>query len=138
MKTLLLFLTLLLLDHSFEQEGNSQLTVKIQNIKKIKGSLKIGVYDHENYFLKKPRFAVDLGVNTHTLIHTFKDLTPGFYALSVFHDENGNDKLDSNFMGIPSEPFGFSNDARGMFGPPLFQDCVIEVRERTKEIVINL
>ena len=50
----------------------------------------------------------------------FLGIEPGTYALSVFHDENSNGKLDTNFMGIPREGVGASNDARGHMGPPKF------------------
>ena len=50
----------------------------------------------------------------------FPGVAPGTYAVSVIHDENSNGKLDTNFMGIPREGVGASNDARGHFGPPKF------------------
>lgn len=50
----------------------------------------------------------------------FGGVAPGRYAIAVFHDENGNGKLDRNFMGIPKEGVGASNDAVGSFGPPKF------------------
>jgi uncharacterized protein (DUF2141 family) len=50
----------------------------------------------------------------------FSGIEPGAYAVSVFHDENSNGKLDTNFFGIPREGVGASNDARGHMGPPKF------------------
>lgn len=50
----------------------------------------------------------------------FPGVAPGTYAVSVFHDENSNGKLDTNFMGIPREGVGASNNAKGHFGPPKF------------------
>jgi uncharacterized protein (DUF2141 family) len=50
----------------------------------------------------------------------FTGIAPGTYAISVFHDENSNGKLDTNFMGIPREGVGASNNAKGHFGPPKF------------------
>ena len=50
----------------------------------------------------------------------FSLIEPGTYAISVFHDENSNGKLDTNFLGIPREGVGASNDARGHMGPPKF------------------
>ena len=50
----------------------------------------------------------------------FSLIEPGTYAVSVFHDENSNGKLDTNFLGIPREGVGASNDARGHMGPPKF------------------
>jgi uncharacterized protein (DUF2141 family) len=48
---------------------------------------------------------------------------PGTYAVAVYHDVNSNHKLDTNFLGIPSEPVGASNDAKGSMGPPHFEDA---------------
>jgi uncharacterized protein (DUF2141 family) len=53
----------------------------------------------------------------------FTGLAPGTYAVSVFHDENSNGKLDRNFMGIPREGVGASNGAKGHFRPPKFNDA---------------
>ena len=54
---------------------------------------------------------------------TFADVAPGDYAVSEFHDENGNGKLDRNFIGMPKEGVGASNDAAGHMGPPKFDDA---------------
>lgn len=53
----------------------------------------------------------------------FSDVVPGRYAVSVFHDENSDGKLNRNFMGIPREGVGASNNAIGHFGPPKFDDA---------------
>jgi len=50
----------------------------------------------------------------------FSGIEPGTHAVSLFHDENSNGKLDTNFLGIPREGVGASNDARGHMGPPKF------------------
>jgi uncharacterized protein (DUF2141 family) len=51
----------------------------------------------------------------------FTGIVPGTYAVSVVHDENSNGKLDTNFIGMPREGVGASNDARGHMGPPKFR-----------------
>lgn len=53
---------------------------------------------------------------------TWNDLPAGTYAVSIFHDENKNGKLDFNLMGIPTERYGFSNNAKGFFGKPAFKE----------------
>ena len=50
----------------------------------------------------------------------FEDIPPGTYALVVLHDENMNGKLDTNWLGIPKEDYGFSNNAKASLGPPSF------------------
>ncbi len=52
----------------------------------------------------------------------FEGIAHGTYAVKIFHDRNDNEELDTNFVGIPREPIGFSNDAMGRFGPPSYDD----------------
>ena len=53
----------------------------------------------------------------------FEGVPYGEYAIKIFHDENENEKLDTNFMGVPKERFGFSNNVMGRFGPPTFDQA---------------
>ncbi len=50
------------------------------------------------------------------------NLTPSEYAIRIVHDVNDNSELDANLIGIPTEPYAFSNNARGNFGPPKWED----------------
>lgn len=59
----------------------------------------------------------------------------GQWAVEIFHDENGNGKLDRNGLGIPVEGVGFSRDARGQYGPPTFDAAAIVVNGATTVIV---
>jgi uncharacterized protein (DUF2141 family) len=69
--------------------------------------------------------------------HDF-DLPIGTYAIGVFHDVNGNNSLDTNFLGIPKEQYGFGNDATGSFGPPSFNDAAITVsKDATHTIILR-
>jgi uncharacterized protein (DUF2141 family) len=61
----------------------------------------------------------------------FSDVPVGTYAAAVVHDENGNGKLDTNFLGIPDEGVGASNRARERPGPPRWGDAKFEVRGDT-------
>ena len=56
----------------------------------------------------------------------FSAVVPGTYAISVFHDENSNGKLDTSFLGIPREGVGASNGARGHLGPPKFDAAAFQ------------
>jgi uncharacterized protein (DUF2141 family) len=68
----------------------------------------------------------------------FPAVTPGDYAISVFQDENSNGKLDRNFMGMPKEGVGASNDAKGSFGPPKFVDARFSYKGGSQELTIHL
>lgn len=71
--------------------------------------------------------------------YVFEDLPFGTYAVAVYHDENDNGEMDKNFLGIPTEDYGFSNNARGTFGPPGFDQAKfqLESSEITVEIVVK-
>ncbi len=73
-----------------------------------------------------------------SLVVVFESLPPGEYAISVFHDENKNGKMDSNFFGIPKEGVGASNDAKGQLGPPHDKDAKFNFTGNTQSIIINM
>ncbi len=68
----------------------------------------------------------------------FPSLPPGKYAVSAYADANGNGRLDRNFLGLPAEQYGFSNDARGRFGPPAFAEAAFELGEGAVAQTIQL
>jgi uncharacterized protein (DUF2141 family) len=64
-------------------------------------------------------------------IIVIENLKPGKYAFKYFHDENNNEKLDLNWVRIPKEGYGFSNNAKGSFGPPSFEKTIFVLEENT-------
>ena len=68
----------------------------------------------------------------------FPGISPGTYAVKVFHDVNDNGVLDTNWIGIPKEPYGFSNDAMGTFGPPSFEQASFKVGAGTNAVRIRM
>lgn len=72
-------------------------------------------------------------------IAVVEDVPAGPFAVSVFHDTNDDRKLNSNVVGAPSEPYGFSADARGTFGPPSFDEARLELEAgESKQITIRI
>ena len=110
-----------------------ELRVTVEGIRSPRGTVLIGLYDSPASFAKAvegsaegggflvdpDRFgAVALRANAamrSTVV--FSNLGPGRYAAIALHDENGNGKLDKNFLGIPTEPYGFSNNVQGFLRP---------------------
>lgn len=70
-----------------------------------------------------PVAMVQLPVNAASASRTFEGLAPGRYAVKAFHDVDGDGKMATNPFGIPTEPYGFSNNARGAMGPPKWEDA---------------
>ena len=119
------------------QDTSHELVVKVHNIKHFKGSLKYALYDDSEKFLKEAFTSGGAAIEDHTIVFKVGGLKDGTYAVSIFHDENDNGELDANWIGIPSEPYAFSNNAKGKFGPPDFDACQFELNEST-EITIEL
>lgn len=107
----------------------ADLTVTVQGVRNSDGTIRIALYDGDQGFPKegKPVAMQAQNASKGALVFVFPRLQPGNYAVTLFHDENGNEELDSNLFGIPTEGYGFSNDARGTMGPPSFTDAAIEI-----------
>jgi len=67
-----------------------------------------------------------------------KNIPFGEYAIEAFHDEDGDDKVDTNFIGIPTESYGFSNNIKGLFGPPSFEKAKFLFNKQNMQIEIKL
>lgn len=97
--------------------------VDIGGFRNDRGQVFCALYSSSDGFPKNGKKAVariDSEISNKHAVCEFSDIAPGTYAVSVFHDENSNGKLDTNFMGIPCEGVGASNGAKGHFGPPKF------------------
>lgn len=124
--------TLLILAISFlglysvkAQEETFDLTVEVTGMDTDKGKVFLALYNSKETFLKssKTTKGTNAVVKDGKAIAYFKGLKKGDYAISLFHDENDNNKMDTKIFGIPKEPYGFSNNAKGFMGPPKYKDA---------------
>jgi uncharacterized protein (DUF2141 family) len=137
MKKIILLLSMsVMLVVSAAAQNTIEITVK--NIKAIKGSIRVGLFNSESTFLKDAIDGKIVKVSASEVTVVFENLKPGEYAVSVIHDENDNGELDSNVVGIPKEGFAFGNNAVGMFGPPDFAKAKVTVDGQVIKQVINL
>ena len=120
---------------------STELHLSLGNIRQAKGYLYVAVYDSEANFLN-PDKMVDKKIvavgNTGTVDIVFQNLPAGVYAVSCFHDLNGNGKLDTNLLGIPTEPYGFSNNARPKFRAPHWDEAKFYLKNGTETHAIWL
>jgi uncharacterized protein (DUF2141 family) len=106
--------------------GSATVTVQVVGLRNSKGSVECLLYAGGVGFPGKPDKAVaklTVPVSDEAATCVFPNVAAGDYAIELFHDENGNGKLDTGLFGIPSEGFGASNDAPEKFGPPKYADA---------------
>jgi uncharacterized protein (DUF2141 family) len=130
----------------------SELRVVIHGVASSSGSLMVGLYDSEDHFRSAIANAANVGLlndrsrlvgiamravaGTQSVV--FTNLKPGRYAVIVFHDENDNGKLDENAWGVPTEGYGFSNNAEGFLAAPSFKDASVLLDSPDRAVTITL
>ena len=137
-KVIVTILLSTLLGNAQEKEGH-KIEVSIKDIESKEGKIYVALYDNENGFLSKALVSKSSAINDKLECSvTFDALPDGEYAVSVYHDENNNGKLDSNFLGIPKEDYGCSNNAKGFMGPPKWKDAKFELKQDDHKLIITL
>jgi uncharacterized protein (DUF2141 family) len=128
----LVFTVVLLTGSGLPQTQTSQpntIRVEIGGLRNNSGRVSCALYSSADGFPKNNEKAVaqlNSVISDRRAVCEFTGIEPATYAVSVFHDENSNGKLDTNFMGIPREGVGASNGARGHMGPPKFEDATFQ------------
>jgi uncharacterized protein (DUF2141 family) len=126
---------------SMHSTWGAELEVRVEGLKSDEGMVRFALFAGAEGYPKDSTKAVQRGSvaiqNKQALIKV-KSLPAGNYALSVIHDQNSNDKLDTGLFGIPTEGIGASNDAKGSFGPPSFDNAKFEVTSEGKKISLKM
>jgi len=112
--------------------------VTITDIDNDEGMLYVGLYSSEDTFLSKLYKGTRSEIKEGKVVVRLKDIPEGTYAVTVFHDENNNQKLDTNFIGIPKEDTGCSNNAKGFMSAPKWEDAKFELKGKTAILEINM
>jgi len=139
MKTKLFIATLITATFATATAHAADIRVTVEGVASKDGKVMFALFDKASEF---PRGKMSLGNMVPAAVGSvkvvFADVAPGRYAISTFHDVNGNQRMDANMLGIPSEPYGFSRDARGKMGPPSFDEAVFEVGSDTVNLTIRV
>lgn len=111
--------------------GQNRLEVQVEGVGSSEGLIHVAIYNTEKEFLKEAGvFRTDSAKATKGVTRvSIENLPSGNYALAIFHDQNANERLDTNWIGIPKEPIGFSNARVKPFGPPSFRDCMLVLQQ---------
>ena len=136
MKTIALSL-LLPISQLFAQQSNAVIELNLSNQQSSAGKIYVAIYNSEQSFgIPEKAYFTDIFLAKKPFMASI-ELKSGSYAIAVYQDINNNGKLDKNWVGIPTEPYGFSKDPVIRFGPPLYEDCQLHL-EGKKNISIRL
>ena len=102
----------------------ANLTIHVQNVLPAGGILRLGLYDAARYpdDDSKPVASADVPAVAGETVITLHNVPLGVYAIQTFQDVNANDKMDTSWIGLPQEPFGFSLDAKPFLSKPAFDE----------------
>lgn len=141
MKFFFLFICLAAVQQLSFSQNRKILTVHVTGISEIKGSIVVNVYTNKEGFPTKPvkaKYNKSEKVLSKTMEIVLDNIQDSTITVSVFQDINSNGKLDTNFIGMPSEPVGVSNNAKGTLGPPSFEDAKLKfMSNKTISITIK-
>ncbi|MGJ3234931.1 DUF2141 domain-containing protein [Marivirga sp.] len=125
----------------FIQPSTSTLELEIGEFRNTKGHLLVSVFDNSDDFPDNEQYAlvnkkVKVTQKKHTIL--IEDLPEGEYAVVFLHDENGNEEMDTNFVGVPTEGYGASNDAVNTFSAPKYKDAKFLLEGEKKSLKLKI
>jgi uncharacterized protein (DUF2141 family) len=126
-----------------QSTSTATLTVHVTGARNAKGKIRAALFRGVEGFPNDASRAIhtqaaDIDPQTSSAQIVFADLPAGVYAVSVFHDENMNQKLDKNFMGVPKEGYGSSNNPKKKMGPPSFEETKFQLSGTEQSLEIKL
>ena len=126
----------------FAQTPCPGIHVKILNIRNNIGTVACALFESPDGFpddyLRMATNVMVIKIRETQARCDFEDIPPGTYAMAVVHDENMNGKLDTNWLGVPTEGYGFSNDAKGILGAPSFSAASFRYDGQNVDLTMRL
>jgi len=120
--------------------ATANLTIRVDNVLPSGGVVRLGLYNAALYpdDNSKPIAAADVPAVAGETVITLHGIAPGVYAIQTFKDINANNKMDTTWVGLPLEPFGFSRDARPFLSKPSFDEVKFTLEAGDNAQVIHL
>lgn len=143
MRQVILFLSIILFS-SFSGERLREIKgiyLEVEGIERVEGNIGILVFSNKDGFPKSAEKAVlklEVKVTSNRMKIELNNLPYGDYAFSIIHDINSNKEMDVNFIGIPKEPYGFSNNPSTFIGIPNFKEALVSFTEIQRSTTIKL
>jgi uncharacterized protein (DUF2141 family) len=126
---------------SGEENTKGTLVIKVEGIKSVDGKIGLLLFNHADGFPDQEESAIlkkEVHVKGSEVEITLESLPFGNYAISLVHDVNSNKLFDKNRLGIPKEPFGFSNNTSILFGLPNFEEASVKVNQKFTKTSVKL
>jgi uncharacterized protein (DUF2141 family) len=122
------------------QDTGTTVVIHVQDVSPRGGTLRLGLYDEARYpdDDATPVASADVHADMGETIITLSNVPPGTYAIETFQDVNSNHKMDTSWLGLPQEPFGFSRDAQPHLSKPSFGRVKFEVIQGLNVQVLHL
>ena len=137
----IVLVTALVLPAAARAEGRGKIVVTITGFRSDSGWMRISLFSSKKGFPGKHELAFRSGsrpIKNRTASFVFEGIPHATYAIAVLHDENGNGKMDTNFIGIPKEGGGTSRDAKARFGPPSYDDAKFVLQQSELRMPIRM
>jgi uncharacterized protein (DUF2141 family) len=122
-------------------ENSTNLTIQVEVQGENEGLVQLLLFKGEKGFPDQAAAAIETAsakVKSGKAVIMFKNLETGVYAVSAFHDADGDGVMRKNLFGIPKDLYGFSNDARGAFSPPTFESASFQLSRGDHTISFTL
>ncbi|GAA4274916.1 DUF2141 domain-containing protein [Aquimarina gracilis] len=140
MKTLALLVTLLISNfiiNAQEDPKGVTITVTVPNVTSSEGEVLFGLYDENTFMKAAPIQGQKSKIENGVAKITFVNVPKGVFAISCFHDKNGNNRMDFEENGMPKESYGVSNNNMN-YGPPIWGDAKFQVGTEDLDLEIRM
>lgn len=106
-----------------QETETGSITVQAKNFANDEGKVYFGLYTENNFIKSAPLKGEVSEIEDGMAKVTFNNVPAGIYAISSYHDRNGNERMDFDKNGIPTEDYGVSNNAMNLYGPPIWDEA---------------
>jgi len=138
MKTIAILFSLFLCQIAFAQtETTGNIVVSVENLSSEEGKVYFALFNEDNFLKKAPIQGEVSEIKEGVAQITFSEVPSGTYAVTAYHDKNGNQQMDFESNGIPKEIYGVSNNQMNLYGPPLWEDAKFEFDGSEKNLKLQ-
>jgi len=138
MKTIAILFSLFLCQIAFAQtETTGNIVVSVENLSSDEGKVYFALFNEDNFLKKAPIQGEVSEIKEGVAQITFSEVPSGTYAVTAYHDKNGNQQMDFESNGIPKENYGVSNNQMNLYGPPLWEDAKFEFDGSEKNLKLQ-